>query len=121
MKIYLKKSKIHGLGIFALEDIATGEVIETCPVLILSKKDTETIDKTELYNYYFSWKNQTSALALGFGSIYNHAYIPNARYKTNYLRKQIIFIATKDINKDQEITVNYNGDPLSQNKVWFEK
>ncbi len=121
MKITIKKSKLHKKGVFALEKIEIGEVIEVCPVIILNQNDTKQIDGTELYNYYFSWKDQGSAIALGYGSIYNHSYQPNARYKTNYTSKTITFKAIKAIKKGEEILVNYNGDPESQNKVWFEK
>jgi hypothetical protein len=33
-------------------------------MLVLSKKDRETIDKTELYNYYFSWGEDFSKAAI---------------------------------------------------------
>jgi len=34
-KIYVGKSPIHGLGVFASEKILTGELIEECPILSL--------------------------------------------------------------------------------------
>ncbi len=121
MKITVKKSKLHQRGVFALKDITKGEILEICPVIILDKKDTKIIDPTELYNYYFSWKDEGGGLALGYGSIYNHSYQPNARYKTKYPSKQIIFTAIKNIKQGEEILVNYNGNPLTQNKVWFDQ
>ena len=60
-------------------------------------------------------------IALGYGSMYNHSYEPNAKYKRNFSNQTITFVAIKPIKKREEITVNYNGDPINQEKVWFEK
>ena len=61
----------------------------------------------------------TVALALGYGSLYNHSYRPNARYDDiGQLTK--IFTALRDIPPGEEITVNYNGDPSDRAAVAFE-
>ncbi|MBW3002986.1 SET domain-containing protein [Candidatus Woesearchaeota archaeon] len=121
MKVQVKKSEIHGKGIFATKDIKKDEVIEVCPIIILNQEDTKIIDNTSLYNYYFGWRNNGSAIVLGYSSIYNHSYQPNARYNRDFINNNVIFIAIKPIRKGEEITVNYNGNPNSQEKVWFEK
>lgn len=121
MKVEFKKSKLHGNGIFAMKDIQNDEIIEICPIIILNEKDTKEIDKTRLYNYYFAWKKNSSAISLGYGSIYNHSYEPNARYEKDFLKNRLIFKSIKKIKKGEEITVNYNGDPSNKEKVWFEK
>ena len=36
------------------------------------------------------------------------------------IRDLINFVALKDIKPEEEILVNYNGDPTNQEKVWFE-
>ncbi len=120
MKVIYKKSKIHDRGVFAVSDFNKDEIIEVCPVIVLSNKDTVKIDSTYLYNYYFSWQNNQSAIALGLGSIYNHSYEPNAIYKKDFLKNEIKIIAINAIKKGEEITLNYNGDPKNQEKVWFE-
>ena len=121
MKVEFKKSELHGNGVFAITDIQKGEIIEICPIIILNENDTREIDKTYLYNYYFSWEEKCSAIALGFGSIYNHSYEPNAKYEKDFLNKKIIFKSISKIKSGEEITVNYNGDPENKNKVWFDK
>ena len=61
------------------------------------------------------------AIALGFGSIYNHSYEPNATYKIKPKEKIIEFVAIKNIEKNNEITVNYNfGNPKDKTPLWFE-
>jgi len=66
MKVEFKKSKLHGIGIFAMADIQADEIIEICPIIMLNAKDTNEIDKTHLYDYYFSWREQGSAISLGY-------------------------------------------------------
>ena len=58
------------------------------------------------------------ALALGYGSLYNHSYRPNARYEDVGPRTKS-FLAIRDIG-GEEITVNYNGKPRSRTAVWFD-
>jgi len=47
-------------------DIQADEIIEICPIIMLNAKDTNEIDKTHLYDYYFSWREQGSAISLGY-------------------------------------------------------
>jgi LPXTG-site transpeptidase (sortase) family protein len=42
---------------------------------------------------------------LGFGSIYNHTYEPNAKYRIRQKENTIEFIALKDIKKDDIVYV----------------
>lgn len=121
-KIVIKETKKKGRGVFATARIKKGEVIEVCPVVVLPYKDRKLIDKTKVHDYYFYWgpKNQP-AIALGYGSIYNHSYEPNAEYDQNVKKKIITFTALRNIDKGEEICTNYNGDPDVQDKVWFDK
>ncbi|HEX7042906.1 MAG TPA: SET domain-containing protein [Patescibacteria group bacterium] len=124
-KIYLSKSTIPnaGRGVFANQDIKAGQVIEICPVIEFPKKDLEHLRQTILRNYYFQWGkgNETVAACLGFGSLYNHSYEPNATYMKHWENATIHFNAIKDIAKDEEITVNYNhGDPNDKSPLWIE-
>jgi SET domain-containing protein len=84
--IEIKKSQNKGLGIFATETIKEGTLIETSPVILLSPEDTKKIDDTHLYNYYFSWEDdqKSSAIALGYVSLYNHQVNSNCIYETNF-------------------------------------
>ena len=59
------------------------------------------------------------ALALGYGSLYNHSYKPNARYDDVGPQTKE-FTALRDIQPGEEITVNYNAEPKSRSAVWFE-
>ena|SRR3989338_6031497 len=119
-KIEVSKSRIikAGRGCFARSLIKKGEVIEECPVLVLPRKDYVTAKKMSLRDYYFLWRKVTCVICLGFGSLYNHSYEPNATYKKNIKQQTIKFVAIKDIMKGEEITVNYNyGNPDDKRTV----
>ncbi len=124
-KIYISQSKISkaGRGVFAQVIINEGEIIESCPIIEISEYDSPRINETMLvsYIYFFGKNKQRQVITLGFGSIYNHSYTPNAHYKSRLSEKIIDFIAIKEIKKDEEITVNYNhGDSKEKRPLWFE-
>lgn len=109
---------------FAKEDIKSGELIESCPVLALpDTKDRARLRKTGLINYYFLWgeKRDHVAICLGFGSLYNHQYQPNAQYIKRIEEVQMDFYAVQDIKKGEEITVNYNGTPGDLTPLWIQE
>jgi len=80
------------------------------------------LEKTLLNYYVYPWRStRGAAIALGFGSIYNHSYSPNADWKQNFRTKCMVYRAVKNIKKGQEITVNYNGEPDDETPIdWFE-
>lgn len=122
-RLYVKEVPGKGRGVFAFEPIEAGEVIEVCPVIWLNTKDLKALDGTTLYDYYFLWgkTGRQAAIALGYGSLYNHDYTPNATYDMYFDEKIIVVYALREIPAHEEITFNYNGSPDDQGKVWFEK
>jgi len=124
-KVYISQSKIRNAdrGVFARCDIKKGEIIETCPVILVPIHDMSNLSESILvtYFFYFGKNKERLAIALGFGSIYNHSYEPNATYKIKLREKTIEFSTLKDIKKNMEITVNYNfGNPKDKSPLWFE-
>ncbi|MEZ5042407.1 MAG: SET domain-containing protein [Saprospiraceae bacterium] len=120
--LFIAPSPLGGRGVFTNGFIEEGSIIEICPVLVLPGKEKKLLDKSLLYNYYFMWgeDDEECALLLGYGSIYNHSYQPNAEYRPDFEEKMMRFYALVDIEAGAEIKVNYNGDPLNQEAVWFE-
>ena len=125
-KIYITSSKIRnsGRGVFASENIEKDELIEWCPLVILKENEVPFLRQTELLNYYFQWKgddiHHSAAICLGFGSLFNHSYTPNATYKKRFDEDVIDFVALKSIGTNEEITVNYNhGDPDDKSPLWI--
>jgi hypothetical protein len=121
--LYIAPSPGKGKGVFTNEAIEAGTLIEIAPVLVLPEKDKEAIDGSHLYNYYFLWgdEQQHYAIALGYGSIYNHCYEPNCKYETYYEDETIHFISIRDIAAGEELYINYNWDVDDKTPVWFDK
>ncbi len=109
----VKKVRGLGLGVFANKNFKRGNLIEKCPVLLCPGLYL-------LRNHLFSWSKGRRVIALGNGSLYNHSFSPNAVYHHDYKNKCIRFFARRNIKKGEEIRVNYNGNPFSLEKVWFE-
>lgn len=117
--IYYKETDDRGRGVFTARSINAGDVIEICPIVVIPKAQIEILDQTVLYDYYFLWENNNAAIALGYGSLYNHSYSPNAEYIMDFVDSSLIIQAIKDINAHEEITFNYNGDPVDDEDLWF--
>jgi hypothetical protein len=123
-KIIVQQSKTAmGLGVIATDKIKKGEIIEIVPLLLMPISEFELIKKTKLYYYFFEYSNSHFAIALGYGSLYNHSYSPNSRYLYSYKNKQLIVKAIKDIEKDEEIFFNYNYYPNDSTLLedWFQE
>lgn len=108
-----------GRGVFASRAFKKGETIEICPVILLGPEDSDTAHETELHHYLYDWGEDHSALALGLGSMYNHAYQPNAMYLQDFQANQITFTALRKIGAGEEICINYNGDPNDDTEIVF--
>lgn len=119
--LYILDTEERGNAVFCVEDISTGSLIELCPVIILDPTDTEVIHKTRLHDYYFIWdiEKGSSAIALGFGSLYNHSDQPNAEFEIDRDSKAIRFIAKKDIPSGEEITIDYIASKEEGIELWF--
>jgi SET domain-containing protein len=112
-----------GLGIFATQDFKAGDLVESCPVILLSEKERDHIANTLLDNYIYPWHEETedACMVLGYGSLINHSYTSNATWKQDYENIRMVYSAVKNIKAGEEITVNYNGDPNDAKPIeWFE-
>jgi len=112
--IIVKKSPIHGYGVFATQAIKKGSLVEECHTLFTEKKDQLFI------NYYFSAKNQ-SAIPLGYGCIYNHSFTPNVSYEYNDKTELLIFTALRNISAGEEIFSSYGNDWFSSRNIQAKK
>ncbi|MFJ7936750.1 SET domain-containing protein [Sporosarcina sp. NPDC096371] len=120
--ICIKDTGKYGRGIYATRDIKAGELIEVSPVLISSKNEWKYLKKTVLFDYCYTWDegNDCTAIALGYGSLFNHSYAPNATYNYNIENLSIDFFAIDDIKDGKEITINYNEDSEDKSPLWFD-
>ncbi|WP_276344430.1 SET domain-containing protein-lysine N-methyltransferase [Aquirufa aurantiipilula] len=110
------QSSIHGFGIFAKELIKKGEIIEEARLLKLKWRSFYITEPTTLD---YIWVNHSCTcsqckehgfkvyLALGNGSLYNHANKPNTIQKLDFVAETLTIIARDDIQAQEEIFVNY--------------
>lgn len=119
--IFIANSDLGGRGVFTADTIPEGALIEISPVIVLNGDDQSHIHQTKLHDYYFIWGKEENhcAIVLGYGSIYNHSYEPNAEYRPDFKNKTLDFFAFRPIEAGEEITVNYSGHPDGSKKFWF--
>lgn len=109
--LIIQKSSIHGYGVFATQDIPANETIEECYYIPIRK---ETMD---LESFYFETEGKQLLLALGYGSIYNHAELPNAIYYYDPDEDILTFQAARLIKAGEEILVSYGEKWFSTRKL----
>jgi ribosomal protein S18 acetylase RimI-like enzyme len=112
----------RGRGVFALKAFKDGETIERAPVIPFPAEQWQLFIESVLDDFVFRWgaDDEDGAVGLGFASIYNHSFAPNARYVLRIPEQQVEFIAIRDIAAGEEITTNYNRDPDDRKPVWFD-
>jgi SET domain-containing protein len=118
-RIEIRTSSGRGRGVFALEPISPGTVIEAAPVIILPAGQCPALDKTIIYDYYFHWDGDPDgdgrgALGLGLVTLCNHSSRPSARVDRNYAQHTLDLIATAPIGPGEEVTIDYGCT------LWFE-
>ena len=114
--LYILEIESKGRGVFCAADLPAGSLIEICPVIVLPETDRSTLDRTHLHDYYFVWQDGTIALALGYGSLYNHSPAPNAETRMDATRQTLDLYALQDIAAGTEIVIDYQAE----GKLWFE-
>jgi SET domain-containing protein len=116
--ICVRNVKGKGRGIFARKDIDKGKVIERVPIVLVPVKHLiGGMHSPALARFFYLWNKKEVAISLGYGSLYNHSYTPNAHFEHG--ARSITYTALRDIAKGEEITINYNGDPEDKSSVGF--
>ena len=108
-KISIKNSLISGggRGVFAEKDFKKGEVIEVCPLITDYKKNFEN-SKIKDYTFKSKFKKDQEVIVFGMCSMYNHSNDFNVHH--NQDPENMIYTASRDIKKGEELYVNYGGD-----------
>ena len=114
LKIYLKDSPLHNLGVFSSQKIEKGEVIDICPFISFPQSSKEKIPVFSNYAFCYprseNWT--THALVLGYGSYYNHSETPSVDWNTNEDDRTFIFFALRDIDEGEELFINYGNGSI---------
>ena len=120
--LYILDSEKKGRAVYCLHDIAEGSLIEICPVIVVPPKDTLAIHNSILHDYYFMWdmEAKSSAIALGYGSLYNHSDQPNAEFLIDRTTTEIKIMAIQDVTAGTEITLDYIAAKDEGISLWFD-
>jgi len=120
--LFIAHTEKMGRGVFTKKEIAANTVIEVAPVIVMTNDDRKLVDQTLLHDYIFEWgeESERCCMALGLVPIYNHSYNSNCEYYMDFESDSISIKTVRDIEKGEELTINYNGDYNDSKKVWFE-
>src|ERR1700746_3947945 len=95
--IEVRQVSRKGRGVFARRRIPKGDVIERVPLIVVPIGEVfGQAQRSKLADYVFKWTHNTVVIALGYGSLYNHSYQPNARFYDEGRLTQV-FAAIRDI------------------------
>ena len=111
MRIEVRDSKLHGLGVFACVDLLKGDVIERCFYLVIDDDDVQEVNR--LNDYLFTSPDVKSdyLCVLGCGMIYNHGTPSNAEWQiADDDNRFVEFTALSDIQAGDEILHDYGQD-----------
>ena len=110
-RIYVKKVRGKGRGVFASDLIRKRTVIERVPLMLVPvEMIVDGYANPRVDRLFFEYDKRRLAICLGYGLLYNHSYEPNACYKDGP-GLTIIFRALRNIEPNEEICINYNGNP----------
>lgn len=96
-KVQVKRSKIHGRGVFAKQDLVRGEEIGTF-IGRPARRNSPYVLWTETCG------KPIGILGTGELRFVNHSDRPNAKFDG------LILLARKKIRAGDEITINYDGE-----------
>ena len=109
-------SRLGGRGVFARRRFEPDELIEACPVVPIPAEEVTAVCATVLGHYVYEW-DEGVAMALGFGSLYNHAPDPNARYERDEDPAVLRVVAAHAIEAGDEVLIDYTGG--GEQPLWF--
>jgi SET domain-containing protein len=113
--LVIRRSDTKGRCVHANRAFARGELVDSCPVLPLTRDEAEVVNKTSLSTHLYVWGDDGGlAVVLGYGCLFNHSHEPNLDFDPVLEEMVMNFHALRDIRPGEELTIDY-GIPL-----WFE-
>ena len=123
--VEIRRSPVHGLGVFATKDLPEHHCVEVSPTIafgrsILKEYMVEHESRHILHDYVFMHKDGIALVALGWASIYNHNHEPNAFWKYESTGEDTYSIqiwTRKPIAAGEEVLIKYSPD---SGVLWFD-
>ena len=106
-------STVHGLGMFATEDLPIHYCIEIAPILIFNRSVLDQhYDLHEQYHmlmdFVFGWPGGLVGVGLGYSSIYNHDPDPNTFWRFREGKWPALeFFTKREIKAGDEMCTRY--------------
>jgi len=116
--VEVRKVRGMGRGVFATKSFKVDDVIEVCPVILFPHSEKTKRDH-DTYGYSFRWNKNNVAISLGFGSLYNHSYEPNAVVVQDLKALTMTIHALRPISAGEQLFINYNGPADDKSPLWF--
>jgi SET domain-containing protein len=108
----LKASELHGVGLFANEDIKSGQLIYTASPLLdlnITQDQFDSLDKKEqdeiLWWGFFDQPSQMWHVDFDVSKFINHSY--DATVTQDEQHDEAYLVAARDITVGEELTQNY--------------
>lgn len=120
--LYIGASVNKGRGVFTHLPIHAETIVEVSPVIVMTAREREVLDTTALHDYIFVWGagQDQCCMAMGYVPLYNHSYASNCEYFMDYEERTMMIKAVRDIEPEEELTINYNGDWNDNTPLWFD-
>ncbi|CAM9324792.1 unnamed protein product [Ectocarpus fasciculatus] len=120
VSLSLKNVARKGRGVYTNEDISYGTLIHISPILLFPTSSVEDTtgglspEGRVLSHYTYIFDRNQQALALGLGSMFNHAKNNNVGFIIDKKNLLIRYSSIRAISKGTELCINYG------NHLWFE-
>lgn len=111
-KVEVRESPNKGFGVFAIEDIHEGEVIEDCAVKHLGEElSAGNAFADYRFNYPKGVGSKKRVLTLGLGGVFNHNDDNNAYWINHpHLENVFRFVANRHIAAGEEVCTSYGNN-----------
>lgn len=108
----IKMFEDMGRGLVATNLIPRGSVVTVCELLVLSERDTDAVNATDLKFYLFKFNDNQDCLVLGDGELFNHAPEANVGYRLMERKGRDVmeYVALRDIAEGEQLFINYSAD-----------
>lgn len=108
----IRKSNIHGYGLFAKKRIGAGEIICLLDGQVISW------DLNKKFQYAYEWTSLPNEMLLVRPartkySFINHSRTPNLEINFN----DMSVLTVRDIDKDEELILDYRKEPLPEDYI----
>lgn len=119
VKTYLSRSNIHGIGVFAAEEIKKGTVTWSYSPRFVAKIGPEEIakmseeerERLDSLDYYWVDGQGNYVFSLDHDKFTNHSFDPNIRSVDDFTD-----IAVRDIAVGEELTIDYRT--ITPEETW---